>query len=120
MNQALMETWLNEVWNEREHYNNNPSESLLILDSARYHLTESVRELYQKHTKAVVLPGGMTKFLQPLDVGVNKPFKDNLKKGWERWMGDTTKAQFTKSGIRKGISYSEAATLVGESFYSIS
>ena len=35
-------------------------------------------------------------------------------------MNDVTKAQFTKSGIRKRMRYSEAAQLVAESFYAIS
>lgn len=90
------------------------------MDSARCHLTESVRELYQQHTKVAVIPGGITKFLQPLDVGINKPFKDNLKRGWARWMNNVTKAQFTKSGVTKRMSYSEAAQLVADSFYAIS
>ncbi|WKY11640.1 hypothetical protein Q1695_003314 [Nippostrongylus brasiliensis] len=30
-----METWLHEVWNKRQHYNSDATQSLLILDSAR-------------------------------------------------------------------------------------
>ena len=105
---------------QREEYTNKPADSLLILDSARCHLTDNVRKFYKEHTKVAVIPAGMTKYLQPLDVGINKPFKDNLKRGWKAWMNDTTKAQYTKSGIRKRMSYGEVAQLVSESFYSIS
>jgi len=33
-----------------------------------------------------VIPGGLTKKLQPLDIAVNKPFKDQLQAEWENWM----------------------------------
>ena len=48
-----------------------------------------------------VIPGGMTSLLQSLDVGVNKPFKDNLRQYWNKWMLDGNHT-FTPSGcIRK-------------------
>ncbi|CAJ0600046.1 unnamed protein product [Cylicocyclus nassatus] len=115
MNHELMRTWLHKVWNKRKCYVNDPSQSLLILDSARCHLTEDVRELFKEHSKITVIPGGMTKYLQPLDVGINKPFKDNLRAGWERWMADPARARYTTGGARKRMTYGEAA-LVYESF----
>ena len=33
-----------------------------------------------------VIPGGLTSVLQPLDVCLNKPFKDRLCKMWVEWM----------------------------------
>lgn len=115
----LMQEWIHEVWNKREHYSDDPSKSLLIFDSARCHLTDEVKEFCQHHTKIAVIPGGLTKLLQPLDVGINKPFKDHLRQGWERWMADENNAQYTKSGIRKRMSYSEAAFLVSDSFKAV-
>lgn len=120
MTQELMQEWIEDVWNKREHHDPDPSHSLLILDSARCHLTEGVRNVFKQHSKVAVIPGGLTKILQPLDVGVNKPFKDNLRDGWERWMADKANAEYTKSGIRKRMSYNKAASLVSESFYGIS
>lgn len=120
MNQELMKEWIVEVWNKRENYNSDPDRSLLIFDSARCHVTDEVKQFCQQHSKIAVIPGGLTKILQPLDVGINKPFKDNLKDGWEKWMRDEAKATYTKSGIRRRMSYEEAAFLVSESFKSIS
>jgi hypothetical protein len=35
------------------------------------------------------IPGGCTSLCQPVDVGVNKPFKFRMRKLWEEWMIDT-------------------------------
>ena len=120
MTKDLMQDWIKEVWNKREHYDPDPSKSLLIFDSARCHLTDEVKKAFQQHTKIAVIPGGLTKLLQLLDVGVNKPFKDNLRIGWEQWMSDESSAEYTKSGIRKRMSYQQAALLVSKSFGAIS
>ena len=39
-----------------------------------------------------IVPGGCTSYCQPLDVGVNKPFKDRVKGRWMDWVmnGDIT------------------------------
>lgn len=118
MNQELMKEWITEVWNKRQHYNSDPDHSLQIYDSALCHINDEVKQFCQQHSKIAVIPGGLIKILQPLDVGINKLFKDNLKDSWERWMANELNATYTKSGIRKSMSYQEAAFLVSESFYS--
>lgn len=35
--------------------------------------------------KRIFIPGGLTRKLQPLDIAVNKPFKDNLKKCYTQY-----------------------------------
>jgi hypothetical protein len=37
-------------------------------------------------TDLAVIPGGLTSVLQPLDVSVNKRFKDNVRKLYTQWM----------------------------------
>ena len=32
------------------------------------------------------IPGGFTGLCQPMDVGINKPFKDRFRAQWESWM----------------------------------
>ena len=34
------------------------------------------------------IPGGCTSLCQPVDIGINKPFKVFLRKAWEKWMID--------------------------------
>jgi hypothetical protein len=53
---------------------------LLILDSATCHLTEEVKEtLHSNLFDLLVIPTGCTKYLQPLDLTVNRSFKAKLK-----------------------------------------
>jgi hypothetical protein len=58
-----------------------PDKRLLILDSFRGHLTDTIKDTCDgKDIVRAVIPGGMTKYLQPLDLTVNKSFKSKVKK----------------------------------------
>ena len=58
--------------------------------------------------KPVVIPGGMTSLLQPLDVGVNKTYKANLRDKWRRWISEG-EVYLTRTGKRKRASYALVA-----------
>lgn len=61
--------------------------SLLVWDSFRAHLTESVKaDLQRRKIDVAVIPGGLTPVLQPLDKCLNKPFKDNMRRKYLNWM----------------------------------
>ena len=45
------------------------------------------------NTTIAVIPGGLTSVLQPLDVCLNKPFKDKLRSKWIDWMSTEDKAK---------------------------
>jgi hypothetical protein len=51
---------------------------VLLLDSCRAHITPEIKSIVSNYSRKAVIPGGLTKKLQPLDIAVNKPFKDNL------------------------------------------
>ena len=54
--------------------------SLLVIDLLRSHKTASVKQLLREHDITLSLvPSGCTSLVQPLDVSVNRPFKDLLK-----------------------------------------
>ena len=54
--------------------------SLLVWDSFNAPLTDEIKALLSQHnTNLVVIPGGLTSTIQPLDVCLNKPFKDHYK-----------------------------------------
>jgi hypothetical protein len=60
---------------------------LLFLDSYRCHMMASVvDEIHALGIEVEHIPGGCTYICQPVDVGVNKPFKNRIRAYWEAWM----------------------------------
>uniref|UniRef100_A0A1A8DN46 DDE-1 domain-containing protein n=1 Tax=Nothobranchius kadleci TaxID=1051664 RepID=A0A1A8DN46_NOTKA len=50
--------------------------AMLICDSMRAHLTDAVKiQVKRMNTELTIIPGGLTKELQPLDIGMNRSFK---------------------------------------------
>uniref|UniRef100_A0A0K0FPR9 DDE-1 domain-containing protein n=1 Tax=Strongyloides venezuelensis TaxID=75913 RepID=A0A0K0FPR9_STRVS len=117
---ALMKEWLVKCWNERLNRDLDSAKSMIIMDSARCHITDVVKEEVRKTSKLAIIPGGLTKFLQPLDVSVNKPFKENLRSRWKAWMCNQEAAEYTINGRRKRASYVMVAKWVKASFEAIS
>ena len=89
MDEEMMSDWLREVYVKRPDRFFHKSPSLLIYDSMRAHLTDVVKAKVKKtNSELCVIPGGLTKELQPLDIGINRPFKAKLRVAWEHWMTD--------------------------------
>ena len=86
MDEEGVRFWLNKVWNRR------PGallkkRSLLVWDMFRAHLTDPMKaEAKKLKADLAVIPGGLTSVLQPLDVCLNKPFKDRMRTMWNDWM----------------------------------
>ena len=60
---------------------------ILFLDSYHCHMMNSVVNAIQDHGVQVEhIPGGCTSLCQPVDIGINKPFKAFLHKACENWM----------------------------------
>lgn len=97
MDSKLMHDWLEVVWKCR------PGgllrkRCLLVLDSFRGHIEESVKNrMKELNTHPAIIPGGLTSILQPLDVSVNKPFKDHVKTLYTDWMANGEHS-FMKTG----------------------
>ena len=74
-----MKLWIKKVWSSR------PGgllrkKRLLVWDSFRAHLADPVKQaLRQTNTNIAVIIGGLTSVLRPLDVCLNKPFKDRMQ-----------------------------------------
>lgn len=88
--------WLNKLWGV-----NNQHRRMLVWDSFRGHLTESVKcQVRTVHnTDLCVIPGGCTSKLQPADVSWNRPFKSKLAEMYDEWMfnGPVDKTKFGNS-----------------------
>ena len=76
------------------------SNCLLILDDFTVHKTENVIDYFsQNNIKHCIIPGGYTYCLQPLDVTINKPSKDELRKLWNHW--NEKSKRYTKKEINR-------------------
>jgi transposase-like protein len=59
----------------------------LFLDQFSAHDTPTFRaRMVQLGVTLRLIPGGCTWLLQPVDVGIGKPFKDRLRDNWWNWM----------------------------------
>ena len=106
MDEDGMKLWIRKVWCAR------PGglmkrKSVIVFDSFRAHLVPGVEgKLREENTDICVIPGGLTSQLQPLDVCLNKPFKQGMRMKWTEWLMDKTNHDFTSSGLLKKPSIS--------------
>ena len=78
MTEVLMLEWLKMVWRRRPRaFLNQPS--MHILDAFIGHLTDSMKNQLREMKTELVIPGGMTSVLQPMNVSINKPPEDRLR-----------------------------------------
>lgn len=118
MCEDIMFQWIEKVWQRRKG-SFFDRKGFLVMDSMRSHLLDSVKSRLKKaSTDLAVIPGGLTKLLQPLDLTVNKCFKAEVRKQWERWMAEGLHS-YTKSGKMRRASYEEVAKWVHNAWKSI-
>ena len=92
---------------------------MLALDAFKGHLTDSMKnQLRKMKTELVVIPGGMTSVLQPMDVSINKPFKDRLRQQYLTWIVDPGR-ELTETGKIKCAAPSEFVRWVSAAWKAI-
>ena len=92
---------------------------MLVLDAFKGHLTDSKKnELRKMKTELVVIMGGMTSVLQPIDVSINKPFKDRLRQQYLTWIVDPAH-ELTETGKIKRAAPSEVTRWVSAAWKAI-
>lgn len=119
MTAELMSDWIRVVWQRRPGAMlGGPSgtRSMLVLDAFRGHLTPEVKtRLQNSNCDLVVIPGGMTPVLQPLDVSVNKPFKAYLRQQYEEWVRNPDRKK-TPTGKLQKASPATIATWISDAW----
>ena len=88
MDESVMLDWIARVlrpWAEEAPAHIRP---IVILDSYRCHTTtDRVRaEINRLGVDLIHIPAGCTCLCQPVDVGINKPFKNTLRNRWEDYL----------------------------------
>ena len=103
MDENGMKLWIDKIWQNR------PGgllkkKACLVYDMFKTHLMQSVKKkLSQLNTDVAIIPGGLTGQLQPLDVSINKPFKDRVRVHWSNWIAEDTEHILTKGGRLKSL-----------------
>ena len=83
MDEICMVDWVNKVWGP--YTKQVGGSTLLILDKAKTHLTPNVCQLLNS-CEVEYIPPRYTSKLQPMDVGMNKPFQDRMRECVEDFM----------------------------------
>ena len=79
VNKDIFIEWLKNTWFRT--YSFKPATgTILYMDRAKSHLTEDIFSLFKDNNSIYrLIPPGLTSYCQPLDLSINKPFKDALK-----------------------------------------
>ncbi|ESN93037.1 hypothetical protein HELRODRAFT_165193 [Helobdella robusta] len=83
---------------------------LLIWDSASIHRAKDMKNfLAERRVDQVMIPAGMTAYLQTLDIAINKPFKDYLRLEIndyiENRMSRNKNNNFVKPNLQEAVSW---------------
>jgi hypothetical protein len=82
MTSDIMISWIQKYL--RPLFPDEGMKKLVIFDSFSGHIAQRVKdELHKNGFDIAVIPGGCTKYLQPLDLTVNRSFKCKLKRNWK-------------------------------------
>ncbi|KAL1470946.1 hypothetical protein MTO96_040171 [Rhipicephalus appendiculatus] len=120
MDEEMMGVWLDHCFSRRPDGFFHVKPGMLVMDSMRAYITDIVKKkIGSKNCMPVIIPGRMTKILQPLDISVNRSFKAVLRRLWESWMSEGEHS-FTKTGRTRCAEFGEVAKWVSEAWNSIS
>ena len=110
MDEEACKLWVRKIWQNRPG-GLHRRKSLLVWDKFSAHLTDGVTKAVRAtNTDISVIPGGLTGILQPLDVSLNKPFKDGMRERWTKWMA-AENYTVTPGGNKKSPSSSHYGTM---------
>jgi len=115
MNEQTTKTWIEKVWGTLSF-----QKRLLIWDAYKCHITDSAKASVKgTRSDTSIIPGGLTKHLQPADVSWNKPFKEAYRTKYEEWLtsGDKT---YTAAGNMRAPEKILCVQWVKESWNSLS
>ena len=104
MDRDRMPVWGEKVWHARP---------VCFFDSFSAHIDEGIRNTFKTEhkTTTAVIPGGLTKKLQPIDISVNRSFKNHVFEEWEKWMSEGIHT-FSETGKMRRATHVEGCNWV--------
>ena len=106
MIQYIEEIFIPYVDRQREDLGDTSKAAVIIMDNFKGQITSQVNDLLEDNNINVcLLPPNTTDLLQPMDIAVNKPAKDFLKRKFEHWYSEEVTKQL------EGVSEIESAEL---------
>ena len=100
-------------------YGKESQRRLLIVDIYKPHQMENnIKKVKDScNSDVIIIPGGCTSIVQPMDRCINRPFKEYMRASWQEWMRqDRAK---TKKGNLKQPSHQDAINWVSKAWDSI-
>ena len=89
------------------------------MDSMRAHTTAQIKNKIKAcNSIPAIIPGGLTKILQPLDISVNRSFKAVLRHLWETWMVDGEHS-FTATGRMRHATFQQVVGWIDKAWTSV-
>ena len=96
MNEQTTKTWIERVWGTFSF-----QRRFLIWDAYKCHMTDSAKASVKgTRSDTSIIPGGLTKHLQPADVSWNKPFKAAYRARYEEWLASGDKTYTAAGNMR--------------------
>lgn len=114
-NERLDHEWITDTFPLGQH------KRYLFRDRYGVHKKKSSKLLLQqRNIQQILVPPGMTGQHQPLDVGVNKPFKAYYKEEYHRWRQEQNENEKTKSGYMKNPNRQESIDFISAAWDKVS
>ncbi|GAU89463.1 hypothetical protein RvY_02012 [Ramazzottius varieornatus] len=109
---------IDQDWIELSFEQDQPEPLFLLRDHFPGHLKfESAVLLDERNVDQVFVPKGMAGIYQPLDVGINAPFKANLKQAYHEWRKERT--EVTAKGYLRKPTRQDFVNLVSKAWEAI-
>jgi hypothetical protein len=85
INEEILLKWLKYIWQSLKFAEED--QPVIILDKCPVHTKKTVIDyMNNREIKHFFIPAGCTGYLQPLDVSINKPFKDRVRLFLKDWI----------------------------------
>ena len=113
MNSQLLEQWVDLMYPTV--FDSTPGRGL-VWDSMRAHISKAVKaKCMKKNVDMLVIPGGLTPYLQAGDIGIFKSFKDSLSSVINEWK-TSDRVTYTRGGNPRAPDVDEVVSWVSSTW----